>query len=116
MIDGPAHRLKVTQVVGVPDTLGAEAAIQLDENDHPLVVSAMSLEAVTCSDAVLERDGIPFAPWAAIPIPQPLHRDSLPRARESELTFSGRFRDCGVMPVGTERRRRVGLSPFAVAV
>ncbi|HJR65762.1 MAG TPA: ATP-binding protein [Gemmatimonadaceae bacterium] len=116
MIDGPAHRLKVTHVVGAPETLGADALIQLDENDHPLVVSAMSLEAVACRDAVLEHDGIPFAPWAAIPIPQPLHRDSLPRARDGELAFTGRFRDCGVMPVGTERRRRVGLSPFAVAV
>ena len=116
MIDGAAHRLKVAQVVGVPETAAADAPIQLDEHDHPLVVAAMSLEAVACNDPVLDRDGIPFAPWAAIPIPQPLHRDSLPRARDLDLAFTGRFRDCGVMPIGTGHRRRVGLSPFAVAV
>src|SRR5688572_15446082 len=66
MIDAPAHRLKVTHVLGAAHTLGADTAVQLDENDHPLVVSAMSLEAVACRDAVLERDGIPFAPWCAI--------------------------------------------------
>ncbi|HJU69887.1 MAG TPA: ATP-binding protein [Gemmatimonadaceae bacterium] len=116
MIDGAAHRLKVTERVGVPETLGADSVIQLDENDHPLVVAAMSLEAVACGDPVLTRDGIPFAPWAAIPIPQPLHRDSLPRARDADLAFTGRFRECDLMPVGRERRRRMGLSPFAVAV
>ncbi len=116
IIDAAAHRLRVTERVGVPELMGADSVIQLDENDHPLVVAAMSLEAVACGGPVLERDGIPFAPWAAIPIPQPLHRDSLPRARESHLAFTGRFRDCGLMPVGPERRRRVGLSPFAVAV
>jgi PAS domain S-box-containing protein len=116
MIDAAAHRLKVAQRVGVPETAAAEPLIQLDEHDHPLVVAAMSLEAVSCNDPVLERDGIPFAPWSVIPIPQPLHRDSLPRAREADQAFTGRFRECGVMPVGTERRRRVGLSPFAVAV
>ena len=116
MIDSAAHRLKATERIGVPESLGADAVIQLDEHDHPLVVAATSLEAVACSNAVLQRDGIPFAPWAAIPIPQPLHRDSLPRARESDFAFTGRFRDCGVMPIGPERRRRVGLSPFAVAV
>jgi PAS domain S-box-containing protein len=116
MIDGAAHRLNVVQRVGVPENVGADVLVQLDEHDHPLVVAAMSLEAVACNDAVLERDGIPFAPWASIPIPQPLHRDSLPRARELDLAFTGRFRDCGLMPIGSEHRRRVGLSPFAVAV
>jgi PAS domain S-box-containing protein len=116
MIDGPAHRLKVTHVLGAPDALRSESAVLLDENDHPLVVSAMSLEAVACPSPVLARDGIPFARWCAIPIPQPLHRDSLPRVRETEAVFAGRFADCGVLPIGSKRRRRIGLSPFAVAV
>ena len=115
-IDGPAHRLTVVGGLGATTAPASEGLIQLDETDHPLVVSAMVLEAVSCSDPVLDRDGIPFAPWCAIPIPQPLHRDSLPRARDADAAFSGRFRECGVMPVGTGRRRRVGLSPFAVAV
>jgi PAS domain S-box-containing protein len=114
-IDGPAHRLTVTHGLGAP-ALDADITVGLDETDHPLVVSAMSLEAVACPSAVLERDGIPFAPWCAIPIPQPLHRDSLPRARDPGAVFSGRFLDCGLMPIGSERRRRAGLSPFAVAV
>jgi PAS domain S-box-containing protein len=112
----PGHRLKVTQVVGAPDDLGADAVLLLEETDHPLVVAAMSLEAVACPSAVLARDGIPFAPWCAIPIPQPLHRDSLPRTRDPEATFAGRFAECGVVPIGSERRRRIGLSPFAVAL
>jgi PAS domain S-box-containing protein len=116
MIYPQGHRLKVTHVVGPPDDLGADAAVMLEETDHPLVVAAMALEAVACRAPVLARDGIPFAPWCAIPIPQPLHRDSLPRTRDPEAAFSGRFADCGVVPLGTERRRRVGLSPFAVAV
>jgi PAS domain S-box-containing protein len=116
LIDAPAQRLRVVQVIGEPQSLGSETVIGLDEHDHPLVVATMSLEAVACQDPVLERDGIPFAPWSAIPIPQPLHRDSLPRFRDPDATFAGRFRECGVMPVGRERRRRAGLSPFAVAV
>jgi PAS domain S-box-containing protein len=116
MIEGPAHRLKVTQVLGPADDLRADASIALDETDHPVVVAAMALEAVTCRSAVLTRDGIPFAPWCAIPIPQPLHRDSLPRTRDPEAPFGGRFADCGVIPIGSDRRRRIGLSPFAVAV
>ena len=116
MIDGPGHRLKAVDALGTTMPPASEGLIQLDEADHPLVVSTMALEAVSCGDPVLDRDGIPFAPWCAIPIPQPLHRDSLPRARDADAAFSGRFRECGVMPVGTGRRRRVGLSPFAVAV
>ena len=116
MIDGPGHRLKAVDALGATTPPASEGLIQLDETDHPLVVSTMALEAVACGDPVLDRDGIPFAPWCAIPIPQPLHRDSLPRARDADAAFSGRFRECGVMPVGTGRRRRVGLSPFAVAV
>src|SRR5687767_2978521 len=116
MIYPPGQRLKVTHVVGAPDDLGADAALLLEETDHPLVVATMSLEAVSCPTAVLARDGIPFAPWCAIPIPQPLHRDSLPRTRDPEATFGGRFAECGVVPIGSERRRRIGLSPFAVAL
>jgi len=115
-IDGPSHRLKVTHTLGAPPSLGADTAVGLDENDHPLVVSTMSLEAVSCTGGGLERDGIPFPVWCAIPIPQPLHRDSLPRARDPGAAFGGRFNACGVVPIGTERRRRVGLSPFAVAI
>jgi PAS domain S-box-containing protein len=115
-IDASAHQLRVTHAVGVPPAFGADTAVGLDENDHPLVVSTMSLEAVGCPGGGLERDGILFATWSAIPIPQPLHRDSLPRVREPGAAFGGRFQDCGVVPIGTERRRRVGLSPFAVAV
>jgi PAS domain S-box-containing protein len=116
MIDGPARRLKVTHVLGAPEELGSESTVLLEESDHPLVVAVMSLEAVTCPSAVLARDGIPFAPWCAIPIPQPLHRESLPRVRDADAVFTGRFADCGVVPIGSERRRRVGLSPFAVAI
>jgi PAS domain S-box-containing protein len=116
MIDGPAHLLKVTHVLGAPDKLGADAAVLLDETDHPLVVAALSLEAVACSGPVLAHDGIPFAPWCAIPIPQPLHRTSLPRTRDPEAHFGGRFAECGVVPIGSERRRRVGLSPFALTL
>jgi PAS domain S-box-containing protein len=115
-IDGAAHRLRVTHAVGEPQPRADAIAIGLDETDHPLVVAATSLEAVACPAAVLDRDGIPYAPWCAVPIPQPLHRDSLPRAREPGSAFSGRFLECGLMPVGTEHRRRAGLSPFAVAV
>ncbi len=115
-IDGASHRLQVTHAVGEPQPPGDAIAIGLDEAEHPLVVAAMSLEAVACPAAVLDRDGIPFAPWCAVPIPQPLHRDSLPRAREPGAVFTGRFLECGLMPVGTEHRRRAGLSPFAVAV
>src|SRR5688572_11237062 len=82
MIDARANRLKATHVLGASQGLGADVALVLDEADHPLVLAAMSLEAVACRGAVLARDGIPFAPWCAIPVPQPLHRDSLPRARE----------------------------------
>ena len=116
MLDPPAHRLKVTHVEGAPEQLGADVSIPLDETDHPLVVAAMTLEAVACPSPALARDGIPFALWCAIPIPQPLHRTSLPRARDPEAAFSGRFAECGVVPVGSGRRRRVGLSPFAVAL
>jgi len=115
MVDGPAGRLRPAESLGVrePD---ADAAIQLTEADHPLVVAAMTLEAVACPGPVLERDGIPFAPWCAIPIPQPLHRNAMPRTRDPDAGFTGRFETCGVIPIGHERRRRVGLSPFAVAV
>jgi PAS domain S-box-containing protein len=116
IIDGPAHRLNVTHVLGAPEVVGSESAVMLDENDHPLVVASMSLEAVACPSPVLVRDGIPFARWCAIPIPQPLHRDSLPRMHEADAVFGGRFAGCGVLPIGSKRRRRMGLSPFAVAV
>ena len=115
-IDGQARRLKVATVIGAPEDTGAALALPLDEADHPLVVSAMSLEAVACPRPVLAPEGIPFTRWCAIPIPQPLHGDALPRVREADAVFHGRFGECGVVPVGTERRRRVGLSPFAVAV
>jgi len=80
------------------------------------VVAAMSLEAVACSSAVLASDGIPFEHWCAVPVPQPLHGGSLPRIREGDGSFRGRFAECGVVQIGSERRRRSGLSPFAVAV
>jgi PAS domain S-box-containing protein len=116
MIDRPTHRLRATHTVAIPEVLTAGAVLPLDESDHPVVVAAMSLEAVACSAPVLAPDGIPFERWSAVPVPQPLHRDSLPRLREGESGFAGRFAGCGVVPMGTERLRRVGLSPFAVAV
>jgi PAS domain S-box-containing protein len=116
IIDAPTHRLEATHTLATSDALIAGVGVPLDESDHPLVVAAMSLEAVACSSPVLRPDGLPFERWCAVPVPQPLHRDSLPRIREGEGGFGGRFAACGVVPVGSERRRRVGLSPFAVAV
>ncbi|MGQ0714988.1 MAG: PAS domain-containing sensor histidine kinase [Gemmatimonadaceae bacterium] len=116
MVDKARRRVAATQVFGKLTMPGAEAAVPLDEADHPLVAAAMSLEAVVCSRAALSHDGIPFGSWCAIPVPQPLSRDSLPRPRTEHAGFAGRFAECDVVSVGSHRRRRVGLSPFAVAV
>jgi PAS domain S-box-containing protein len=116
IIDAPTHRLNVTHTLATSDALTTGVGVPLDESEHPLVVAAVSLEAVACSGPVLRPDGIPFERWCAVPVPQPLHRDSLPRVRDGESGFSGRFAACGVVPLGSGRRRRVGLSPFAVAV
>jgi PAS domain S-box-containing protein len=116
IIDGATHRLKPTHALMSPEALTAGVALPLDESDHPLLVAAMSLEAVACSAPVLRPDGIPFHRWCAVPVPQPRHRGSLPRARDGDSGFSGRFAGCGVVPIGSKRRRRAGLSPFAVAV
>src|SRR5919109_1376478 len=116
IIDGATHRLKATHALATREVLTAGVARPFGASGDPLVAAAMSLEAVACSAPVLRPDGIPYERWCAVPVPQPLHRGSLLRVRESDSGFSGRFADCGVVPIGSERRRRVGLSPFAVAV
>jgi PAS domain S-box-containing protein len=116
MVDVAGQRLHATHTLGSRPASLTDVAVPLGEVDHPLVVAATALDTVVCTKAALAHDGIPFASWCAIPVPQPLSRDALPRPRPEDAGFTGRFAGCDVVSIGSERRRRMGLSPFAVAV
>ena len=116
MVDVTGQRLHASHVLGSLPSSSTEVVVPLAEVDHPLVVAATALEAVVCTGAALSHDGIPFKSWCAIPVPQPLSHEAMPRPREEDAAFVGRFAGCDVISIGSERRRRIGLSPFAVAV
>ncbi len=122
-----ARRALVLSLSHPPDSLVVAAALGFDEDEqpnivlpieeqgHPLVLSALSLHAVSCH-GTLRLGGIPFDDWIAIPFPQPQFRGA-PGILSRDLLEAFSLDGCSVhWDVSYDRRRRVGLVPAGLVL
>lgn len=111
----PPEAFAVSAAVGFASDESPNTQLSIHDNDHPVVVSALSLHPLSCRDGASVA-GIPFDEWVAIPFPQPQFRHAPKVLSEGMLN---RFHIPGcVVHVDSlkERRRRVGLAPGGVIV
>ncbi len=121
-----ARRAILLTLTTPPDSLAVAASVGLDgehqfdpisieERDHPLTASALSLHPMSCRGEEPIR-GFPFREWIAIPFPQPQFRGA-PRLLTDEAIAKFTHADCEIA-LGTvaERRRRAGVAPAGVVV
>ena len=115
MIDGPAHRLIVTHVL-----LCARPAQRRSGPSCSMrtIIPSWSRRCrsrrwparVPCSRTMVSRS----RPGAPSRFRSPLHRGSIPRVREADAGLRRSLRGLRLVPIGSERRRRVASpSPFA---
>ena len=111
----PPESFAVSAAVGFASEEIPSTQISIHDNDHPVIVSALSLHPLSCRDGATIA-GIPFDEWVAIPFPQPQFRHAPKVLAEGRLN---RFHLPGcVVHVDSlkERRRRIGLAPAGVIV
>src|SRR5688500_15308444 len=114
-LDTPPQRLIVTAAVGFDGELVPSVSLSADDLSNPLVVSALSLHAVSCDGAAPLTD-LPFSEWTAIPFPQPQFRGAPKLLSDAELDLA-QLIGCEVRRGTTaDRRRRLGHAPGGVAL
>ena len=114
-LDSPPDKLVVTASVGFEGETVPSLALPVEDLSSPLVVSALSLHAVSC-EKVSPLPGLPFDEWIAVPFPQPQFRGAPHVLTESELDLV-QLSDCHVMRIASsDRRRKLGHAPAGVAL
>jgi PAS domain S-box-containing protein len=111
----PPDTFAVSAAVGFDEAEQPRTQLSIHDEDHPVVVSALSLHPMSCSDGGA-IPGIPFDEWVAIPFPQPQFRNApklLADARVNRFALPA----CVIHVASpTERRRRIGLVPAGVVI
>jgi PAS domain S-box-containing protein len=114
-LDSPPKQFVRTASIGFDAERDAAPSLALPTDDlsNPLVVSALSLHAVTCSGAA-PLEGVPFGEWIAIPFPQPQFRGAPALLTETELEMV-QLSGCEIKRLRTaDRRRKLGHAPGGV--
>ncbi len=113
-LDTPPQRLIVTAAVGF-DGVIPTISLPTDDLSNPIVVSALSLHAVSCPGAVPVPE-IPFGEWTAIPFPQPQFRGAPHLLTDAELDLV-QLDGCEVRTRSVvDRRRKLGHAPGGVVL
>ncbi len=112
-LDSPPRRFVSMASIGFEGTGTPSISLPVDDLSNPVVLSALSLHAVSC-DGVAPLAGLPFGEWVAIPFPQPQYRGAPPLLSDAELDLA-RFDRCEVRRRSAiDRRRRLGHAPAGV--
>jgi len=114
-LDSPPRRFISTASVGFEGETTPSISLPVDDLSNPIVLSALSLHAVSC-DGVAPLPGLPFGEWVAIPFPQPQYRGAPPLLGDAELDHV-RLDGCEVRRRSSiDRRRRLGHAPAGVVL
>jgi PAS domain S-box-containing protein len=114
-LDTPPQRLIVTAAVGFDNEPVPSVSLPTDDLSNPIVVSALSLHAVSCAGAAPLSD-LPFGEWTAIPFPQPQFRGAPHLLTDAELELV-QLNGCEVRTGSfADRRRRLGHAAGGVAL
>jgi PAS domain S-box-containing protein len=114
-LDSPPRRFVSVASIGFEGEAMPAISLPVDDLSNPIVLSALSLHAVSC-DGIAPLAGLPFGEWVAIPFPQPQYRGAPPLLSDAELD-QARFDGCEVRRRSAiDRRRRLGHAPAGVAL
>ncbi len=114
-LDSPPSRFVSTASVGFENEAKPSISLPVDDLSNPIVLSALSLHAVSCN-GVAPLPGLPFGEWTAIPFPQPQYRGAPPLLADAELDHI-RLDGCEVRRRSAiDRRRRLGHAPAGVVL
>lgn len=114
-LDSPPEKFVVTASVGFEGEPVPAVSLSIDDFSNPLVVSALSLHAISCEKAS-PLPGLPFEEWVAIPFPQPQFRGSPHVMTDTELDMV-QLASCHVKRnIATDRRRKLGHAPAGVSL
>ncbi len=114
-LDSPPQRLIATAAVGFDGEPVPSISLPTDDLSNPIVVSALSLHAVSCPGTSPASE-LPFGEWTAIPFPQPQFRGAPHLLTEAELDLV-QLDGCKVRTRSiVDRRRKLGHAPGGVAL
>jgi PAS domain S-box-containing protein len=114
-LDSPPKRLIVSAAVGFDGEPVPSITLPIEDLSSPIVVSALSLHAVSC-DGAPAHSGLPFGEWTAIPFPQPQFRGAPRVLTDAELDLV-QLDGCKVRTASTvDRRRKLGHAPGGVVL
>jgi PAS domain S-box-containing protein len=114
-LDTPPQRFIVTAAVGFDGDTVPTISLPIDDLSNPIIVSALSLHAVSCPGAAPVPE-IPFGEWTAIPFPQPQFRGAPRLLSETELDLV-QLEGCEVRTRSVvDRRRKLGHAPGGVVL
>ncbi|HZE07444.1 MAG TPA: ATP-binding protein [Gemmatimonadaceae bacterium] len=115
-LDSPPRRFVSTASIGFDPGAAPIISIPTDDLSSPIVVSALSLHAVSCTNGPISIPGLSFREWVAIPFPQPQYRGAPHLLTDSELDMIP-LPGCEVRRRNiVDRRRRIGHAPGGVAL
>ena len=114
-LDAPPDRFTVISKVGFDGDSIPAATFPVDDLSNPVVVSALSLQAVTC-EGNPPLSTVPFRVWAAIPFPQPQFRGAPQLMSENELDLI-QLAGCKLQRKdAADRRRKLGYAPGGIVL
>jgi PAS domain S-box-containing protein len=114
-LDSPPQRFLSTASVGFEGESAPSISLPTDDLSNPIVVSALSLHAVSCTGGA-PVEGLPFGEWVAIPFPQPQYRGAPHLLTDAELDHV-QLKGCEVRRRNVvDRRRKLGHAPGGVAL
>ena len=114
-LDSPPQRLIATAAVGFDGYPVPSISLPTDDLSNPIVVSALSLHAVSCPGTSPVPD-LPFGEWTAIPFPQPQFRGAPHLMTDAELDLV-QLVGCDLRTRSVvDRRRKLGHAPGGVAL
>jgi hypothetical protein len=114
-LDSPPTCFISVASIGFERATTPQLELSVDDLSNPLVVSALSLQAVSCEEATPAR-GLPFSEWTAIPFPQPQYRGAPHILSDAEID-AVQLERCQVRKnIVAERRRRLGHAPGGVVL
>ena len=114
-LDSPPRAFISVASIGFDRQTRPQTEISVDDLSNPLVVSALSLQAVSCDEGTAAPE-LPFTGWTAIPFPQPQYRGAPHILSEAEIE-AVQLPRCQVRRnIVAERRRKLGHAPGGVVL